>query len=67
MGTFLESQLKQYGVETKLVDLGTHTMEGQSLKLPPLVLGRIGDDNSKKTILIYGHFDVQPVCHPLLS
>ncbi|KAH8993589.1 CNDP dipeptidase [Lactarius hatsudake] len=60
MASFLESQLKQYGVETKLVDLGTHTMEGESLKLPPLVLGRIGDDKSKKTILIYGHFDVQP-------
>jgi hypothetical protein len=37
-------------------------MEGQTLKLPPLVLGRIGDDKSKKTILLYGHFDVQPVC-----
>ena len=61
MGSFLESQLKQYGVKTKLVDIGTHTMEGQSLKLPPLVLGRIGDDKSKKTILLYGHFDVQPV------
>ncbi len=64
MASFLDSQLKQYGVETKLVDLGTHTMEGQSLKLPPAVLGRIGDDKSKKTILIYGHFDVQPVRHP---
>ncbi|KAI0290034.1 hypothetical protein BC826DRAFT_575699 [Russula brevipes] len=28
-------------------------------------LGKIGDDKIKKTILIYGHFDVQPVCvHP---
>ncbi|KAI9432946.1 CNDP dipeptidase [Lactarius indigo] len=60
MASFLESQLKQYGVETKSVDLGTHTMEGESLKLPPVVLGRIGNDKSKKTILIYGHFDVQP-------
>jgi len=60
MGSLLESQLKQYGVETKTVDLGTHTMDGHSLKLPPVVLGRIGDDKSKKTILLYGHFDVQP-------
>lgn len=60
MGSFLESQLKQYGVETKLVDLGSHKMDGQTLKLPPVLLGRIGNDNSKKTILIYGHFDVQP-------
>ena len=67
MGSFLESQLKQYGAETKIVDLGSHTMEGQTLKLPPAVLGRIGNDNSKKTILIYGHFDVQPVRLPLRS
>jgi hypothetical protein len=65
MASFLETQLKQYGVETQTVELGTHVMEGQSLKLPPLVLGKIGDDESKKTILIYGHFDVQPVCRHL--
>jgi len=60
MASSLETQLKQYGVETQTVELGTHIMEGQGLKLPPLVLGKIGDDESKKTILIYGHFDVQP-------
>ncbi len=62
MGSFLEAQLKQYGVETKSVELGTHVMEGHKLKLPPAILGRIGNDKSKKTILIYGHYDVQPVC-----
>jgi len=62
MASFLEAQLKQYSVETQTVDLGTHVMGGETLKLPPLVLGRIGNDKSKKTILIYGHFDVQPVC-----
>jgi len=62
MGSFLEAQLKQYSVETKAVELGNHVMEGQNLTLPPVILGRIGDDKSKKTILIYGHYDVQPVC-----
>ena len=66
MGSFLEAQLKQYGVETKTVELGTHVMEGHNLKLPPAILGRIGDDKSKRTILIYGHYDVQPVCYPLI-
>ena len=61
MGNFLEDELKKYGVDTKRVDLGTQTVEGVQLALPPLVLGRIGDDPSKKTLLIYGHFDVQPV------
>ncbi|KDQ54157.1 hypothetical protein JAAARDRAFT_38762 [Jaapia argillacea MUCL 33604] len=60
MAQFLENHLKSVGVTTTLVNLGSHTMDGQELPLPPLVLGRIGDDESKKTILIYGHFDVQP-------
>lgn len=61
MASFLDEQLKSYGVETKLVDLGEHDFEGQPLKLPPAILGRIGTDPRKKTVLIYGHFDVQPV------
>ena len=61
MAFYLEAQLKACGVETKTVPLGKHSMEGQELDLPPLVLGRIGNDSNKKTVLIYGHFDVQPV------
>lgn len=66
MASFLEAQLKQYGVETRAVELGTQVIEGQNLKLPPLILGRIGHDKSKRTVLIYGHYDVQPVCYPRL-
>ncbi len=62
MAKWLNSQLTGLGVETKLVDLGTHIMDGQDLPLPPAILGKIGNDKSKKTVLIYGHFDVQPVC-----
>ena len=61
MASFLDNQLKSYGVETKLVDLGEHTLDGKQLKLPPAILGKIGSDSKKKTVLIYGHFDVQPV------
>lgn len=61
MAEWLDAELKQLGVDTKLVDLGKHTMDGQELPLPPAILGRIGNDPSKKTVLIYGHFDVQPV------
>jgi hypothetical protein len=61
MASFLDKQLKSYGVETKLVDLGEHTLDGKQLKLPPAILGKIGSDPKKKTVLIYGHFDVQPV------
>jgi len=54
-------QLHQLGVETKLVDLGTHEMQGQTLQLPPAIIGRLGSDPAKKTVLVYGHYDVQPV------
>lgn len=61
MAHWLDAQLKSLGVETKLVDLGRHEMNGEDLPLPPAILGRIGNDPAKKTVLIYGHFDVQPV------
>jgi len=60
MAHYLNSQLNSLGVTTELRDLGKHVMDGQELSLPPAILGRIGDDPKKKTILIYGHFDVQP-------
>lgn len=60
MGEWLNTHLKVVGVSTQLVDLGKHTMDGEELQLPPAILGKIGDDKSKKTVLIYGHFDVQP-------
>ena len=62
MSAWLDGQLKGLGVTTKLVDLGKHVMDGQELPLPPAILGRIGDDPKKKTVLVYGHYDVQPVC-----
>ena len=61
MGLWLEAQLNKYGVKTELIPLGTQQVEGQTLDLPSAIVGRIGDDPKKKTILIYGHFDVQPV------
>ncbi|KAJ7476722.1 hypothetical protein FB451DRAFT_1132063 [Mycena latifolia] len=60
MGDWLAAQLRGVGVEVKQVDLGTHVVDGQTLPLPPAILGRIGSSPHKKTVLIYGHFDVQP-------
>ncbi|KAJ3017448.1 hypothetical protein NUW54_g578 [Trametes sanguinea] len=49
------------GVTTKLADVGKHSVaDGLELPLPPIILGRIGDDPQKKTVLVYGHYDVQP-------
>ena len=41
-------------------DPGIHVMDGQTLQLPPVVLGAYGRDPAKKTVLVYGHYDVQP-------
>ncbi|KIY49843.1 CNDP dipeptidase [Fistulina hepatica ATCC 64428] len=60
MAHWLNSQLNALGVETRLADVGTQEIEGRVLPLPPAILGRIGSDPKKKTVLIYGHFDVQP-------
>ena len=43
------------------MDLGTQTLpDGSVLPLPPVLMGELGTDASKKTLLVYGHLDVQP-------
>ncbi|KAH8829093.1 hypothetical protein DL96DRAFT_1028026 [Flagelloscypha sp. PMI_526] len=54
---WFEKQLKDVGVETKLADLGTQEAGGKTYPLPPALLGKIGNDRSKKTVFIYGHLD----------
>ena len=34
--------------------------DGEKIPLPPVLLGQLGDDPKKKTVLVYGHLDVQP-------
>jgi len=34
--------------------------DGSKLKLPPVLLGELGNDPKKKKLCIYGHLDVQP-------
>ncbi|GAA5919604.1 hypothetical protein JCM1841_001075 [Sporobolomyces salmonicolor] len=60
MGAWLEGELTKLGAEVRSVPLGKQTLEGQELELPPVLLGSYGKDPKKKTILIYGHYDVQP-------
>lgn len=65
MGAFLKGELEAVGAEVTSVPLGKQTLDGQELDLPPALLAKIGDDPNKKTILCYGHYDVQPVCFTL--
>ncbi|KAH3900823.1 metallodipeptidase SCDLUD_002276 [Saccharomycodes ludwigii] len=63
---FLAKQLKDLGFhDIQLKDLGVQPppVSDSNLKLPPVILSRYGNNdskNKKKTILIYGHYDVQP-------
>lgn len=62
MAEFLQEELKAVGaVNIQTVDPGKQNFEGTELPLPPIVLATVGTDPSKKTVLVYGHYDVQPV------
>ncbi|CDK29304.1 unnamed protein product [Kuraishia capsulata CBS 1993] len=63
MAEFLKSQLITLGAEDiQMRDLGIQPppVVDPKLQLPPIVLARFGQDPAKKTILVYGHYDVQP-------
>jgi len=54
-------EIERLGGTTRLADVGIETFEdGTQLNLPPVLLGQIGTDPTKKTVLLYGHLDVQP-------
>jgi nonspecific dipeptidase len=55
-------RLKQLGASNvELAEIGDQTLpDGSKIPLPPLIFGNLGSDPKKKTILIYGHLDVQP-------
>lgn len=61
MMRWAEVKLKDLGVTTELVDIGKQTLpNGSEIPLPPVLLGTLGSDPKKKTVLLYGHLDVQP-------
>lgn len=53
--------LKSLGGTYELIEPGKQTLpDGTQLDIPPICFGELGHDKSKKTILVYGHLDVQP-------
>lgn len=66
MGAWIQAEMDRLGVQSQRMDVGKHEVDGQTLDLPPIILGsyrgktNAGKDNGKKTLLVYGHYDVQP-------
>jgi acetylornithine deacetylase/succinyl-diaminopimelate desuccinylase-like protein len=60
MTQWTAEHLKTLGVTVEVRDnpKGTQELEGETVPLPPLVLGTYGTDASKPTICVYGHLDV---------
>lgn len=59
MAHFLVSELETLGATVELRPLGKQP-DAPELELPPVILARYGSDKNKRTILVYGHYDVQP-------
>lgn len=59
MGKFLAAELSALGADVEERPLGKQPHK-EHLDLPPVIVARYGADKSKRTILVYGHYDVQP-------
>eukprot|EP01120_Amphizonella_sp_Union-15-10_P007134 TRINITY_DN2374_c0_g1_i1.p1 TRINITY_DN2374_c0_g1~~TRINITY_DN2374_c0_g1_i1.p1 ORF type:complete len:474 (-),score=111.41 TRINITY_DN2374_c0_g1_i1:39-1460(-) len=60
MAQFLEKWVKDLGGEVSMVDVGNIKDGETTYKLPPIVEATFGKDPKKKTVCVYGHYDVQP-------
>ena len=59
MSEFLVSELQGLGAHVESRPLGPQPGKTH-LQLPPVIIARYGDSSTKRTILVYGHYDVQP-------
>lgn len=56
----IEAWLKRLKASTcERFDIGSYVVDGKSIKLPTIILASFGKDAKKKTILVYGRYDVK--------
>ncbi|GAB1599912.1 cytosolic non-specific dipeptidase-like [Argonauta hians] len=61
MVEWTKTEMEKLNMQAELQDMGEHTHpSSEILKLPPVIFGQLGNDPQKKTLLVYGHLDVQP-------
>ena len=59
MSEFLFNELQSLGAHVESRPLGLQPGK-KDLQLPPVIVARHGSSPNKRTILLYGHYDVQP-------
>ncbi|XP_055538804.1 cytosolic non-specific dipeptidase [Wyeomyia smithii] len=61
MVNWVADRLRTLGATVELADVGKQTLpDGRVIDLPNVILGSLGNDAKKKTVVLYGHLDVQP-------
>jgi len=61
MVKWMGSELEKCGATIEYCDVGMQDLpDGGKIPLPPVLMGSLGSDPKKKTLLVYGHLDVQP-------
>lgn len=62
MVKWIETRLRLLRATTcERFDIGCYVADGKTLRLPTVVLASFGKDSKKKTILVYGMYDVKAV------
>ena len=58
---WMGTELEKCGASIEYCDVGEQTLpDVKKIPLPPVLMGNLGSDPKKKTLLVYGHLDVQP-------
>uniref|UniRef100_A0A1I7YS90 M20_dimer domain-containing protein n=1 Tax=Steinernema glaseri TaxID=37863 RepID=A0A1I7YS90_9BILA len=61
MLNWAQELFQKLGVKCEQKPNGVQTLpDGTTIDLPPILFGQLGSDPNKKTLLVYGHLDVQP-------
>uniref|UniRef100_A0A914CML3 Peptidase M20 dimerisation domain-containing protein n=1 Tax=Acrobeloides nanus TaxID=290746 RepID=A0A914CML3_9BILA len=61
MTDWTQANMEKLGIKCRQIENGIEDRpDGSKLRLPPILFGHLGEDKSKKTLLVYGHLDVQP-------
>ncbi|KAJ1355435.1 hypothetical protein KIN20_012832 [Parelaphostrongylus tenuis] len=61
MVMWTKKKMEELGISVQVIEAGKQKLQnGDVIDLPPILFGTLGTDEKKKTVLVYGHLDVQP-------